>query len=424
MKPVQIGLCGLGVVGRGVLEILRSEQEFLRPRAGLDLRVRRVFDRSWRRKAPALGEIEATDNPDDVLNDPEIDIVVELMGGIDPARKIVKRAIENGKSVVTANKALLARHGNEIFGLARERKVGFGFEAAVAGGLPVIQNMRRGLIANEVRGICGILNGTCNFILTRMQDDGMDYDAALQQAQQLGFAERDPSFDVDGRDAAQKLAILSALAFDTAIREDAVIIEGIRQLRSIDLEFARSFGRVVRLLAVARQTEDEKLIMRVHPAMIPINHPLAAVRDEKNAVFFDASNSGPTLITGSGAGARPTAAAVISDLVFLSRSRPDSSEIWLSGLDLPEMHSDFWYRTYLRFQTRDQPGVLAEITRVLAAGEISIASVRQPETEEPVQVVVTTHEAQETRLQEALAHLNQADFMLAPAVMVRLEDGW
>lgn len=422
MNPIQIGLCGLGVVGRGVLEILRTEQEFLRPRSGLDLRVRRVFDRSWRRKEAALAGIEATDNPDEILNDPEIDIVVELMGGIDPARKIVSSAIEKGKAVVTANKALLARHGNEIFRLARERKVGFGFEAAVAGGLPVIQNMRRGLIANEVRGISGILNGTCNFILTRMQEEGMDYAAALQLAQQRGFAERDPSFDVDGHDAAQKLAILSALAFDSAIREEAVITEGIRHVRQIDLEFARSFGRTVRLLAVARQTDEERLIMRVHPAMIPLNHPLAAVRDEKNAVFFDASNSGPTLITGPGAGARPTAAAVISDLVFLARSRPDSSEIWLSGSEMPQMHTDYWYRFYLRFETRDQPGVLAEITRLLAQEEISIASVRQPETDEPIQVVVTTHEAQEERMQSALSQLNQAAFMLAPAAMIRLED--
>ncbi len=344
------------------------------------------------------------------------------MGGIDPARKIVSSAIEKGKAVVTANKALLARHGNEIFRLARERKVGFGFEAAVAGGLPVIQNMRRGLIANEVRGISGILNGTCNFILTRMQEEGMDYAAALQLAQQRGFAERDPSFDVDGHDAAQKLAILSALAFDSAIREDAVITEGIRHVRQIDLEFARSFGRTVRLLAVARQTDEERLIMRVHPAMIPLNHPLAAVRDEKNAVFFDASNSGPTLITGPGAGARPTAAAVISDLVFLARSQPDSSEIWLSGSEMPQMHTDYWYRFYLRFETRDQPGVLAEITRLLAQEEISIASVRQPETDEPIQVVVTTHEAQEERMQSALSQLNQAAFMLAPAAMIRLED--
>ncbi len=426
MKSVQIGLLGLGTVGRGVLDILRSEQEYLLHRSGLTLKVKRIYDRSLKKKQELLtaSGAEAAESPEQILADPQIDIVVELMGGLNPARDIVTRALENGKSVVTANKALLAKHGNEIFALARKKNREVGFEAAVAGGLPIIQNMRRGLIANEIRGVYGILNGTSNFILTRMMEDDMDYAQALALAQERGFAEADPSFDVEGRDAAQKLAILSALAFDIPIREEAVITEGITRIRSVDLAFARSMGRVVRLLAIARQDEQYRLQLRVHPAMIPLSHPLAAVRDEKNGIYFDASNSGPTLITGPGAGARPTAAAVISDLIFLSRTRRDSSEIWISGSEPPELIADSEYRFYLRFQTKDQTGVLAEIAAVLAAEEISIASVQQPEGAEPVNVVVVTHSASEADLARALARIDALSFVLAPTTAIRMEENW
>lgn len=422
MRQWKIGLLGLGTVGRGVVEILRERREILAARAGVDLQVARVFDRSWRKKQDTLGDIPATDNADEVLNDPELDVVIELIGGLDPAHDFVRRALESGKHVVTANKALLARHGNELLPLARKHQVSVGFEAAVAGALPVIRNMRRSFVSDDVTSIHAILNGTSNFILTRMEEDGMDYAEALALAQERGFAEADPTFDVGGFDAAQKLAILAALAFDTAIAEDAVIVEGIETIRHKDLRFAAAMQRVIRPLAIARKFSDGRISLRVHAAMLPAEHPLAAVQDEKNAVMIDTSNSGPAMIMGLGAGARPTAAAVISDLVFLAGREPGLAQIWLSGSDQPEPVQEFEYRFYLRFETADRPGVLAEIARVLAAEQISIASVHQYEGAEPIDLVVVTHTVDEAALKRALAKIAELESILAAPIWIRMKE--
>lgn len=422
MKQLRIGLLGLGTVGRGVVEIVRERHASLMARAGVDLRIARVFDRSWRAKQSVLGDIPASDNADDVLNDSELDVIVELIGGLDPAHALVRRAIESGKNVVTANKALLARHGNTLLPLARQHRVSVGFEAAVAGALPVIRNMRRSYVSDDVSSIHAILNGTSNFILTRMEEDGMDYDEALSLAQARGFAEADPTFDVGGFDAGQKLAILAALAFDTAIAEDAVIVEGIETIRHKDLSFAANMNRVIRPLAIARKHADGRISMRVHPAMLPADHPLAAVQEERNAVMIETSNSGPAMIMGLGAGARPTAAAVISDLVFLAGREPGRTQIWLSGFEQPRPVAEYEYRFYLRFQTRDRPGVLAEIARILAGEQISIASVHQYEGDEPINVVVVTHTVSEAALKRALAEIGRLESVLAPPIWIRMKE--
>jgi homoserine dehydrogenase len=422
VKQLNVGLLGLGTVGRGLVTIIGERHAAIAARAGVDIRLRRVFDRSWQNKLDVLGEIPASDNVQDVLGDPEIDVVVELLGGIDPAQEYVRQALERGKDVVTANKALLARHGNQLFLLAGQHNRSIGFEAAVAGALPVIRNMRRSFVSDEIHSIHAILNGTSNFILTRMEEDGMDYDEALSLAQTRGFAEADPTFDVGGFDAAQKLAILAALAFDTAIAEDAVIVEGMQTIRHKDLSYAASMNRVIRPLAIARKFPDGRVSLRVHPAMLLADHPLAAVQEEQNAVMLDTSNSGPAMIMGLGAGARPTAAAVISDLVFLAGRDPGQTQTWLASQDLPLSVLEFAYRYYLRFQTVDRPGVLAEVARILAAEQISIASVHQYEGREPIDVVVVTHTVNEASLMRALNIINELPSILAPAICIRMKE--
>lgn len=423
MKSISIGIIGAGTVGAGVIDLLEGQRERLVRRSNVRFEIKTVCDLLWREKGELLRGIPGTDDAATLLQDPEIDIIVELIGGQEPARTLILEAIDRGKSVVTANKALLARSGREIFRRAAEKNVEVGFEAAVAGALPVIKTLRRGLIVNDIRALYGILNGTCNFIITRMQEEGMDYDRALQLAQERGFAEADPSFDVNGNDAAQKLAILAGLAFDADIDEGRVPVEGIASIRQVDLALAASMGYVIRLLAVARRTADGSLLLRVHPAMISRNHNLASVVNEKNAIFFDTAYSGPCMIMGLGAGSHPTAAAVISDLVAVARNRQGEPEIWSVQSDDPVRFTrNYRYRYYLRFQTVDRPGVLAQIAGILAGEEISINSMLQQEGPEPVNVVLTTHEAPENRMLGALEKIDRLAVVLEPTVHLRIED--
>ncbi len=419
MKKVIFGLGGLGTVGRGVLELLRVQGPLLRERTGIDFELGAVFDRSWEKKRDLIGGVPAGGDPEILWKDPRISLVLELIGGEEPARTIIRRSLESGRAVITANKSLLSREGREIFLLAAEKNQSIGFEAAVAGALPIIQTLRRGLVVNNIEALYGIVNGTCNFILTRMEVDGMSYEDALKLAQEKGFAEADPSFDVDGRDAAQKLAVLSGLAFDCSVTEAHVKAEGIRNIRSVDLRIAESMGFRIRLLAVARRESDGTLLLRVHPAMIHKDHTLASVREEKNAVFLETSASGPLVITGKGAGSHPTAAAVISDMVAIAKA--GTPERWtLQG----EVRAavDARYRFYLRFQTKDKPGVLAEIAQLLAEEGISIASVHQQEGREPVDVVVVTHSAPESGLFRAVEGINGGGNILAPTIVMRIEE--
>lgn len=421
MKTVKIGILGAGTVGRGLISAIRNRGEILKERTGLDIQVVAVFDRSYLKKKEFLGPVPASDNPDLVLKNPDVDLVVELMGGLDPAGTMILQAIESGKSVVTANKALLAARGREIFSLAEKKQVNVGFEAAVAGALPVIKSLRRSLVVNEIRAFYGILNGTCNFIISRMKADGMDYSEALKLAQERGFAEADPSFDVGGNDAAQKLALLAGLAFDSFIPESEVQVEGITSIRKVDLDITASMHRVIRLLALASRSDDGKVRLRVHPVIIPEGHVLAHVEDEKNAVFFETSHSGPTLIMGQGAGADPTAAAVVSDIVSIGKNGSDP-ERWYAGQTSLQFETEYRYSFYLRFQTANRPGVLAEIARVLSQKGISIARFQQEDDHEPVQVVIITHESDEAALLSALAELDSSEFIKEKTTMIRILD--
>ncbi|MBE7437012.1 MAG: homoserine dehydrogenase [Spirochaetales bacterium] len=418
MRTWRIGLYGLGTVGRGLVEILREMEQLLPSRAGARFEIVSIVDRSPERKGNwTLGK-RISDDPDLILKDPDIDIAVELIGGVDAARSFVTEALKSGKHVVTANKALLAAHAAEIFPLAKNYGRHIMFEAAVAGALPVIKSLRRGLVANEIQGLYGILNGTCNFIITRMQQDRMSYADALRLAQQKGFAEADPAFDVGGHDAAQKLALLSSLAFDGLVQLDWIRTRGIVGLDRIDLQMAEHYGYSIRLLAVARRLK-EGLLFRVHPALLHADHTLASVCNEQNAVFFDASNSGPLLITGSGAGSRPTAAAVVSDLVAIGNA--DRPECWPAAPLAAPRANQAEYEFYLRFQAVDRPGVLAHISRILADCGVSISSMHQPSGHEPVNVVLLTHRAPEDSIRLAAEQIAVHEFILADPVILPIE---
>lgn len=422
MKEIRIGLLGAGTVGRGLIDILAQEADHIQARSGLRPRIVRVADRSHETKA-FLAPFRPTSSVMDVVDDPDVDVVVELLGGMDPAGPAILRALRSGRSVVTANKALIAGRQGEIFSALHEGQkinagLSLGFEAAVGGALPLVRNMRLMWAAGGVERMVGILNGTCNFIITRMQEDGMEYADALRLAQEKGFAEADPTFDVSGRDAAQKLAILSMLAFDGAVPEDAIHVEGIDRFHRVDLEMARKMGRVIRLLALARK-EGSRVLLRVHPAMIPANHLLADVRDEFNALFLRDRYAGPSLIVGRGAGSLPTASAVLSDIMAIGSGTRDR---WVGDLRPVEVIDDAEYRFYFRFRTQDRPGVLASVAGALAEHGISIATMHQEEGPEPVNVVIVTHEAHESAVRKAIVAIDGAPHILAPTVIVRLED--
>ncbi|MCB1169777.1 MAG: homoserine dehydrogenase [Leptospiraceae bacterium] len=422
MKDLRIGLLGAGTVGRGLIELLENRELALQKRIGRNLRIVAVADRSYAQKSFLQGKsFKVSDDPSLVLDNPDVDVAVELIGGLEPARQWVLQALANGKHVVTANKALLANHGKEIFEEARKAGKEIGLEAAVAGALPVIRNLRRVWIGSEIQEMFGILNGTCNFIITRMQKEDMPYEQALAIAQEKGFAEADPTFDVSGRDAAQKLAILSSLAFDHLVQEADIRVEGITELSPLDHAMALRMGRVIRLLAVAKKKSDG-YHLRVHPALIDASHLLASVEEENNALFTNDPYSGPTMIVGRGAGAHPTASAVLGDIAAIARIEDGSPEVWLSGTEKLQCAADAWYRFYLRFRTLDRAGVLASISRVLADHEISIASMHQEEGSEPVDVVILTHDARESNLAHALELINKMEIVRAPTVALRLEE--
>ena len=430
MRKLRIGLFGLGTLGRSLLLIIQKEQARIKSRSGLDLQILRVCDRSYQKKKEILGAIPASDNPMDILNDENIDIVVELIGGLSPAREWLESALKKGKSVVTANKALLAASGNELLKLAFQKKLELCFEAAVGGALPLIQNFRRGLIADEAHSFYGILNGTTNFILNQMESKGMDYMEALRLAQRKGYAEADPTFDVEGIDAAQKLAILAALAFDIPIMEKQVRIKGIRDIKPVDLEFAASLGYRVRPLATARKklnnTKAVEVELSVHPAMIPQEHVIARIANTEqgamNALLFLGNYIEKLTFIGPGAGGASTAASLISDLVFIGKKKKAEPEYWLPQNLNTVKEAHFSHRFYLRLCAQERPGVLAKITQVLANHEISIASIHQYERREPVDIVVLSHKILTKKIEAAIEELNAIESIQSPVVSIPIED--
>jgi homoserine dehydrogenase len=419
-KRIRLGILGAGTVGQSLIKIIEKEQNRILRNHGISIEISKVGDRSFEKKE-LLKKYNCTKNLNEVIEDKEIDIIVELIGGIEPARELVIKAIENHKSIVTANKALLANHGKTIFELIKQKQqnnipITIGFEASVGGALPIIKNLRRMWSFGNIHSLVGILNGTCNFIISKMEE-GLEYQEALKLAQEKGFAEADPTFDVSGKDAGQKLAIISSLASGCWIEEKDIIIEGIEKIQKIDHEIAQKWGMVIRLIAISRFYHDQ-LLLRVHPALISKNHLLADVRNEYNALFVEEEYSGSTFIVGRGAGGFPTASAVLADIVSIASG---SKNLWFQEFGSTKIIQDADYRFYLRFQTIDKPGVLAAISRVLADFNISIASMHQEEGEEPVNVVIFTHECKESAISRALEVINQKkEIILAPTIVLRV----
>lgn len=433
MKVIGVGLLGWGTVGCGVVEVLQRNAESIVDRLGVRLELKRVADVDLKRPRPVAVPLEKlTDRAEDVIEDPEIEIVIELIGGLGIAKELILRALNNKKHVVTANKALIAHAGNELFRVAAQNGRTIGFEAAVAGGIPLIKALREGLAANQIDTIFGILNGTANYILTQMSRRGLSFQEALGEAQEKGYAEADPALDVDGIDAAHKLAIASALAFGTPIQFDQVYTEGISHIDQLDIQFSEEFGYRLKLLAIGRNSE-RRLEMRVHPTLIPKDHMLANVDGAYNAVHIHGNAVGNIMLYGMGAGMMPTGSAVVSDLMDLARDigggiqeRIPPLAFRSEGLKPAAIRSINEVTTcyYFRFAAVDRPGVLSKIAGILGQNRISIASVIQKgrQIEGAVPIVMITHEALESSVQEALAEINKLDVVLAPTQVIRIEN--
>jgi len=429
-KVLRIGVVGAGTVGAGVIEILMTRAALLERRSGVRLALAKVadIDAAKARAAGAPAEIIAADGMA-VAGAPDIDIFVELIGGTDAAERMVRLALQSGKPVVTANKALLAEKGRPLFALAREKGVPLAFEAAVCGGIPIILALREGLIANRISSLLGIVNGTCNFILTRMAEK-ISYNAALREAQQQGYAEVDPRLDVDGIDSGHKLALLSAIAFDTWPDFNLLPLEGISRLDVMDVDFANYLEYTVKLLAVARTDPDNRrLFLSVHPSLLRHQHPLAGVHGSMNAVVLEGDVAKEAMFYGRGAGRYPTASAVVSDIVAVARALQSGERAWIWTPEEKPTYAignmaDYRSRYYLRFIVEDRPGVLGRITTAMGDHEVSIASVHQFESElkdNQVPVTVLTHMAREGDVRAALQAIAHLAFMRAEPVMLRIE---
>lgn len=432
-REIRVGLIGFGTIGTGVIKLLQRQQAHIQSRVGARVTLARVADIDLRRdRGVRVDRRLLTSDANKLLDDPTIDIVIELMGGYEPARRFVSHAIRNGKSVVTANKALLAVHGAEIFSAAEAAGVDIGFEASVGGGIPIIRTLKEGLAGDRNRAIYGIVNGTSNYILSTMTQQGGEFGAVLGEAQKQGLAEADPTYDVDGVDAAHKLTLLIQLAFGTAARFAEVPLEGIRHISQRDIGFAREFGYVIKLLAIAKQ-DGQQIEARVHPTMVPSRHLLADVSGAYNAIFVQGEALGDTMYFGLGAGMMPTATAVLADLMEVARNLLSGSRGRIAPLGYPlaqqrqvplKPMDDLVSEYYLRFMVVDRPGVLAKISGILGRHHISIAAVIQREREHgaSVPIVIRTHQARERDLRRALHSIDRLAVMRAKSVLIRIED--
>jgi len=435
MRPLQVGLLGIGTVGLGTWRVLRRNEEEITRRAGRPIRItwiaERAIDRAREVTRGATG-VNLTNDANVVLEHPDVDIVVELIGGIEPARSLILQAIAHGKHVVTANKALLARHGNEIFAAAHAKGVMVAFEGAVAGGIPIIKALREGLTANRLEWIAGIINGTSNFILSEMREKGESFDAALKDAQSHGYAEADPTYDIEGIDAAHKLTIMSAIAFGVPMQFDKVYTEGISKLTREDIRYAEEMGYRIKLLGITRRTKAG-IELRVHPTLIPSKRLIANVEGVMNAVLVKGDAVGATLYYGAGAGAEPTASAVIADLVDVTRMHTADPEHRVPHLafqpdqlsDTPVLPmGDVETSYYLRMRVQDRPGVLADITRILADRDISIDAMIQKEPsegEDQTDIILLTHVTLERQVVDAIAHVEALATVSGRVVRIRME---
>jgi len=428
---VKVGIVGCGVVGTGTVALLLENAKVIEEKTGIKLSISKVADKDWGR--PREYEVPSTLRTTDYREVIESsDIVVELVGGKDFAKRLLLEALEKGKHVVTANKHLLAEDGEEIFKKAKERGLMVGFEASVGGGIPIIKALREGLVGNRVQNVYGILNGTTNYILTQMLEQDVSFDTALKRAQELGYAEADPSLDIDGWDSAHKIALLAFVSFGKLFPFEEVYVEGIRNIDLLDVELGKDLGYTLKLLAIAKRMDSE-VELRVHPTFIPSDNPLAKVSDVYNAVLVEGDFVGKTMFYGRGAGSRPTASAVVSDIVDIAKSIDScksQSWFWESKKEL-RINKNFYSRYYLRFDVPDRPGVLAKIASVLAEYQISIASVLQKEKvckvagregQPIVPLVILTHKAYEMDMQRAIREIQQLPVVEGKPVIIRVEE--
>lgn len=432
-KNIEIGILGCGIVGTGVAKLLIEKQALLESRIGARLNLKYVADLDTKTdRGIVFDEGVFITDANTVLDDPAIDIVIETIGGKGIAKDFILKALENGKHVVTANKALLASFGNLLVETAVKNNVELGFEASVGGCMPVIKTIRESLVGNRINGITGILNGTCNYILTKMSNEGCSFDKALEEAQALGFAEADPFLDVEGGDSAHKLAILNSLAYGMEINLDDIHVEGITKITPIDIEFAKEFGYTIKLLAISKNNSD-KVEARVHPAMIPDSNPLSHVEGSMNAVVIDADSTGQTMLYGQGAGMMPTASAVTCDIVDIVRNMMTGATHRVPILGYPVANirpipllclKEISTPYYFRFDAADKPGVLSEISGILGKCGISIKIVHQKESQSngSVPIVMITHLAKEENAQEALKKIAALDSSMNPPVVIRIEE--
>jgi len=446
MKPIQVGLLGIGVVGAGTFNVLKRNQEEIQRRAGRGIEITMVADLDVARAQSIVGEgVQVVGDARAVIANPDIDIVIELIGGYGIAKQLVLEAIAAGKHVVTANKALLAVHGTEIFAAASAKGVMVAFEAAVAGGIPIIKALREGLTANRIQWIAGIINGTTNFILSEMRDKGLDFGVVLKEAQRLGYAEADPTFDIEGVDAAHKVTLMSAIAFGIPVQFDKAYVEGITKLGAADIKYAEQLGYRIKLLGITKRREADAVRgtgagveLRVHPSLIPAKRLIANVEGAMNAVVVHGDAVGTTLYYGKGAGSEPTASAVIADLVDITRLHtadplnrvPHLAFQPGSMSDLPVLPmGDVVTSYYLRLRVADEAGVLAKVTGILASADISIDAVLQREADEvggegatQTDVIILTHDCEESRMNHAMALMQALPTVLQPIVRIRKEE--
>jgi homoserine dehydrogenase len=433
MKKIQIGLIGFGTIGTGVVRLLRENGDLISERIGAEVHLKRIADIDIQKdRGIEIGHTVLTKDAGDIFNDSEISIVVELMGGYEPARTFILDAMSRKKHVVTANKALLAIHGDEIFQQALRQEVNIGFEASVGGTIPIIKTIKESLVANRIRSIYAIMNGTSNFILSKMTDEGKPFADVLKEAQQLGFAEADPTYDVEGIDAAHKLAILLSLSYGKKVRLDEFYTEGIADISEQDIEFARELGYRIKLLAIAIN-RDNAIEARLHPTMIPFDHLLANVNSNFNAFHIIGDAADSVFLYGQGSGMMPTASAVLSDIVDISRDilkgiavriaprvRNEESIEAIRLLPFDQIKTNY----YFRFSAVDRPGVLSRISGILGANDISIATVIQKgrKKEGPVPVVMTTYKARERDVRKAIEEIDRLDMVMDKTMLIRIED--
>ena len=430
MKTINIGLIGFGTVGTGVVKLLNMNKSEILNKTNININLNKIADIDIRTdRGIKIKKDKLTKNAYDIIKDPKIDIVIELIGGIKKAKEFILNSLKNGKHVITANKALLSQYGLEIFESAYKNRKIIGFEASVAGGIPILKIIRESLVANRIKKIIGIINGTTNFILSKMEEKNIDFHKALKMAQKAGIAEANPLLDISGEDAAHKIQILASYAFNTSIPFNNIYFEGIKNIDLYDILYVKELGYRIKLLAIAKANNNKEIDCRIHPTIIPQNHLLASVKDEYNAILVEGDASGPQIFYGKGAGSLPTASAVVADIVDIAANIAENKQEPIiknfrfhSKLNLKN-HNKITCRYYLRFHTIDKPGVLAKISKILGDNDISLSSIIQKETGKiVVPIIMLTHKANEENIQNALNKINQLSIVKNPVKMIRIEN--